>query len=73
MGDHKGLIFSQELQLITWPVIINGFGICYLLCSMFVCVVPLSQPCSRDLVYPLLGCFLSEKRSIKKTKTKKNN
>ena len=30
MGDHKGQIFSQELQLITWPVIINDFGICYM-------------------------------------------
>ena len=34
------------------------------ICSMFVCVVPLSQPSSRDLVYPLLGCFVSEKSSI---------
>ena len=25
------------------------------ICSMFVCVVPLSLPSSRDLVYPLLG------------------
>ena len=29
---------------------------------MSVCVVPLSQPSSRDLVYPLLGCFVSEKK-----------
>ena len=34
------------------------------ICSMFVCVVPLSQPSSRDLVYPLLGCFVYEKSSI---------
>ena len=27
----------------TWPVIINGFGICY----MFVCVVPLSHEGAR--------------------------
>ena len=31
-----------------------------------MCVVPLSQPSSRDLVYPLLGCFVSEKSSLKK-------
>ena len=41
------------------------------ICSMFVCVVPLSQPSSRDRVNPLLGCFVSEKSSIKKKK--KNN
>ena len=33
------------------------------ICSLFVCVVPLSQPSGRDLVYPLLGCFVSEKSS----------
>ena len=33
---------------------------------MFVCVVPLSQPSSRDLVYPLLGCFVSEEKQYKK-------
>ena len=26
----------QELELIMWPVIINGFGIC----QVFVCAVP---------------------------------
>ena len=36
------------------------------ICSMFVCVAPLSQPSSRYLVYPLLGCFISEKSSILK-------
>ena len=35
---------------------------------MFVCVVPLSQPSSRELVYPPLGCSVSEKISIKKNK-----
>ena len=29
-----------------------------------LCVVPLSQPSSRELVYPLLGCFVYEKSSI---------
>ena len=38
---------------------------------MFVCVVPLSQPSSRDLVYPLLGCFVSEKKQYIK-RSKKN-
>ena len=41
--------------LCVWPVIINGFGSCYML-NVCVCVVPLSQPSSRDLVYPLRGC-----------------
>ena len=36
------------------------------ICSMFVCVLPLSLPSSRDLVYHLLGCFVSEKSSIYK-------
>ena len=36
----------QELELITWPVIINGFGICYML-NVCVCS-PSSQPSSRD-------------------------
>ena len=36
---------------------------------MFVCVVPSSQPSSRDLVYPLLGCFVCEKSSIYKKHT----
>ena len=36
---------------------------------MSVCVVPLSQPSSRDLIYPLLGCFVSEKSSIIKKNT----
>ena len=47
MGDHNGQIISA---IATWPMIINGFGICYV---KGVCVVPLSQPSSRDLVYPL--------------------
>ena len=33
----------HELELITWPVIINDFGICF----MFVCLVSLSQPSNR--------------------------
>ena len=35
--------FLQELELITWPVIINNSGICY----MFVCVVPSSHARAR--------------------------
>ena len=34
------------------------------ICSIFVCVVPLSQPSSRDLVYLLLGGFVSEKKAV---------
>ena len=62
MGDHKGQIFSQELQLTTWPVIINGFGICYMF-NVCVCCTRHVKPSSRDLVYSLLGCFVSEKSS----------
>ena len=40
---------SQGLQSITWPVV---SVICYML-NVCVFVVPLSQPSSRDLVYPL--------------------
>ena len=43
MGDRIGRIILQELELITWPVIINGFGICY----MFACVVPSSHARAR--------------------------
>ena len=30
---------SQEVKLITWPVIINGFGICYMLDLSVCCPV----------------------------------
>ena len=39
-------------------VIVNGFGICYML-NVCVCVVPLSQPSSRDLIYVECLCVLS--------------
>ena len=48
LGSHW--IILQELELIMCPVIIDGFGICYLF--VCVCVVPLSQPSDRDLNYP---------------------
>ena len=35
-------------------------------CPVCGCVVPLSQPNSRDLDYPLLQCFVSERKRIKK-------
>ena len=57
MWDHKGQIFSQELQLITLPVIVNDFGIC---CMSNVCVLSrYPQPSSRDLLYVQCLCVLS--------------
>ena len=55
-------------KLIMWPVIINGFGICYVKC--FVCVVLVPQPSSRDLDYPLWDVHTHKiKKCIKKSKT----
>ena len=51
---------------IMWPVIINGFGACYML-NVCVCVVPLSQPSSR---YPGPGVF---SQMVKMFKGKKHN
>ena len=31
MGDKSGQKIQQKLELITWPMIINGFCICYML------------------------------------------
>ena len=36
-GSRGGGYYPQEVQLITWPVIINGFGNCSML-NICVCV-----------------------------------
>ena len=42
MGDRTGRIISTRATVDHWSVIINGFGICYIL-HVCVCVVRLSR------------------------------
>ena len=50
----------QKLELIMWPLIINGFGtsvcvcVCVCVCCVYVvCVIPLSLSSCRDINYSL--------------------
>ena len=60
MGRQSGYIISRTARVIIWPVIINGFGICYMLnvCLLSRYISPVVEICYL-LNVCLLSCYIS--------------